>query len=84
MATEIDRARLRFEEAIAALQLRTKLKGTRTYRDLSGDEHRRAFAVAGAMKADLLADLREIRQPVMEHRYFLPLQSAQCAGVVQW
>lgn len=62
MATEIDRARLRFEEAIAALQLRTKLKGTRTYRDLSGDEHRRAFAVAGAMKADLLADLRDAVQ----------------------
>lgn len=62
MATQIDRARLRFEEAIAALQLRTKLKGTRTYRDLSGDEHRRAFAVAGAMKADLLADLRDAVQ----------------------
>lgn len=68
MATQIDRARLRFEEAIAALQLRTKLKGTRTYRDLSGDEHRRAFAVAGAMKADLLADLRDAVQRAKNYR----------------
>ena len=63
---EIDRVRLRFEEAIAALALRTELRGTATYRDLTGDEHRRAFAVAGAMKADLLADLREAVQRAVE------------------
>lgn len=62
----IDRARLRFEEAIAALLLRTELRGTATYKDLSGDEHRRAFAVAGAMKADLLADLREAVRRAVE------------------
>lgn len=59
MAAEIDRARLQFEEAVAAFAQRLKLRGTATYRDLSADEHARAFAVAGAMKADLLADLRE-------------------------
>ena len=63
---EIDRVRLRFEEAIAALALRTELRGTATYRDLTGDEHRRAFAVAGAMKADLLADLREAVRRAVE------------------
>ena len=66
MAAQIDAARLRFEEAIAALLLRTKLRGTQTYRDLAGDEHRRAFAVAGAMKADLLADLREAVRRAVE------------------
>lgn len=63
---DIDRVRLRFEEAIAALALRTELRGTATYRDLTGDEHRRAFAVAGAMKADLLADLREAVRRAVE------------------
>lgn len=63
---DIDAARLQFKEAIAALALRSELRGTATYRDLSGDEHRRAFAVAGAMKADLLADLREAVRRAVE------------------
>ena len=58
MGAEIDRARLRFEEAIAAFAQRQRLLGTSRYDDLRSEEHFRAFAVAGAMKADLLADLR--------------------------
>ena len=52
--------------SFCALALRTELRGTATYRDLTGDEHRRAFAVAGAMKADLLADLREAVRRAVE------------------
>ena len=62
----IDRTRKVFEEAVAALAQRLRLVGTATYRDLSPDEHARAFAVAGAMKADLLADLREAVQRAVE------------------
>ena len=45
-------------EAVAALDRRTRnLVGTKTWRDLKGAAHNRAFVVAGAMQADLLADL---------------------------
>lgn len=66
MSATVDRTRLRFEEAIAALEQRLQLRGTTSYRDLSPDEHAQAFAVAGAMKADLLADLREAVQRAVE------------------
>jgi hypothetical protein len=67
MDVQIDRAQLRFEEAIAAFEQRLRLVGTATYRDLTPDDHLRSFAVAGAMKADLLADLREaVRRAVEE------------------
>ena len=66
MNATVDRQRLRFEEAVAALEQRLQLRGTASYRDLGPDEHARAFAVAGAMKADLLADLREAVQRAVE------------------
>jgi hypothetical protein len=47
-----------FAEQVAAFRLRLgKLKGTQRWDDLAGAEHDRAFMVAGAAKADLLADL---------------------------
>ncbi len=47
-----------FDEQVAALRLRLgELRGTVRWDDLAGPEHDRAFMVAGAMKADLLADL---------------------------
>lgn len=62
----IGNARLTFEEAIAALAQRQRLEGTRRWDDLRSEEHYRAFAVAGAMKADLLAELRAAVQRVIE------------------
>ncbi|MDO4706716.1 MAG: phage minor head protein [Comamonadaceae bacterium] len=62
----IDNARLAFEEAIAAFAQRLRLAGTERWDDLRSEEHYRAFAVAGAMKADLLADLRAAVQRVIE------------------
>ncbi|MDO5623825.1 MAG: phage minor head protein [Pseudomonadota bacterium] len=65
MKPEVDAARLAFEEAIAAFAQRQRLVGTARYDDIRSEEHYRGFAVAGAMKADLLADLREaVRQAV--------------------
>lgn len=47
-----------FPEQLAALRLRlTKLQGTRAWDDFAGADHDRMFMVAGAMQADLLADL---------------------------
>lgn len=47
-----------FAEQVAALRRRTQnLVPTATWRDLLRNEHDRAFVVAGAAKADLLADL---------------------------
>lgn len=47
-----------FAEQVAAFRLRTRdLVPTATWQDLWKDQHDRAFVVAGAMKADLLADL---------------------------
>lgn len=66
MNAEIDRAQLRFEEAIAAFAQRHRLAGTARWDDLRSEEHYRAFAVAGAMKADLLADLREAVRRAVE------------------
>lgn len=48
---------LAFPEQIAIFRARTrKLVPTRVWTDMLGQAHDRAFAVAGAMKADLLAD----------------------------
>lgn len=58
MTVQIDAARLQFEEALAAFAQRQRLVGTERYDSIRSEEHYRAFAVAGAMKADLLADLR--------------------------
>lgn len=50
--------RLPFAEQIAAFRLRLRnLVPTRAWDDIAGQAHDRAFMVAGAMKADLLADL---------------------------
>lgn len=59
MADELAGAfRLPFPEQIAALRVRFEdLKPTARWDDLRGAEHDRAFMVAGAVKADLLADL---------------------------
>lgn len=47
-----------FAEQVAAFRRRLReLRPTRTWTDLPGPGHDRAFAVAGAMKAELLADL---------------------------
>lgn len=47
-----------FAEQVAAFRLRLgDLRPTQAWDDLAGPEHDRAFMVAGAMKADLLADL---------------------------
>jgi len=47
-----------FKEAIAAFRLRmTNLQPTKVWTDLWQEQHDRAFMVAGATKADLLADL---------------------------
>lgn len=66
MKSQITGAKLRFEEAIAALAQRQRLVGTARYDDIRSEEHYRAFAVAGAMKADLLADLRRAVQRAVE------------------
>lgn len=57
MKAELNTARQVFEEALAAFAQRTRLVGTERYDDLKAEEHYRSFAVAGAMKVDLLADL---------------------------
>ncbi len=59
MRVTIGTARQVFEEQIAAFAQRLNLVGTRRFDDIRAQEHFRGFAVAGAMKADLLADLRE-------------------------
>lgn len=47
-----------FQEAIDALRARLGNQlGTNTWRDIQREAHDRAFVVAGAMKADLLAEL---------------------------
>lgn len=67
MKAELNTARQVFEEQIAAFALRLNLVGTERYDDLRAEEHYRAFTVAGAMKADLLADLHEaVRKAVVD------------------
>lgn len=46
-----------FQQAIDYLRQKTDVP-TRTWRDINGQAHDRAFVVAGAMKEELLADLR--------------------------
>lgn len=48
---------LPFKEQIAFFRQKLNLP-TRSYTDIQGAQHDQAFVVAGAMKADLLADLR--------------------------
>jgi hypothetical protein len=67
MKASLNTARQVFEEQIAAFSQRMNLVGTQRYDDLRAEEHYRAFAVAGAMKADLLADLHEaVRKAVVD------------------
>lgn len=67
MNATLTTARQVFEEQIAAFEQRLELVGTQRYDDLRAEEHYRAFTVAGAMKADLLADLREaVRKAVVD------------------
>jgi uncharacterized protein with gpF-like domain len=54
---EVNRLRQPFSEQVAAFRARTqRLVPTATWQDLLGNQHDRAFVVAGAMKAALLAD----------------------------
>jgi len=56
-----------FAEQLAAFRLRMQdLRPTRAWDDLRGQEHDRAFMVAGAMKADLLADLARSIEKAIE------------------
>ena len=48
---------LPFNEAISFFRDKLNMP-TRRWNDLAGEMHARAFVVAGAMKADLLEDLR--------------------------
>lgn len=48
---------VQFKEAIAYLRQKVNLP-TKTWRDIEGRAHDRAFVVAGAMKEELLSDLR--------------------------
>lgn len=59
-----------FDLQIAALRLRLANQvGTAAWDDLIKSQHDRAFVVAGAMKADLLADLgRAVEKAIGEHR----------------
>lgn len=67
MKADLNTARQVFEEQIAAFSLLLNLVGTERYDDLRAEEHYRAFTVAGAMKADLLADLHEaVRKAVVD------------------
>jgi hypothetical protein len=54
----ISGVRRQFEEQIAFLRRKLNLP-TETWRDIQTAAHDRAFVVAGAMKADLLVDLRK-------------------------
>ena len=56
-----------FRAQVAALQLRLANQvPTARWDDLRGDQHARAFAVAGALKADLLADIGEAVRKTQE------------------
>ena len=59
-----------FDLQLAALRLRlSNLVGTAAWDDLVKAEHDRAFVVAGALKADLLADLgRAVEKAIGDHR----------------
>jgi hypothetical protein len=59
-----------FDLQIAALRLRLANQvGTAAWDDLIKSQHDRAFVVAGAMKADLLADLgKAVEKAIGEHR----------------
>ncbi|MES2435067.1 MAG: phage minor head protein [Pseudomonadota bacterium] len=61
-----------FPEQVAALRLRLGNQlPTQAWDDLRHAEHDRAFVIAGAMKADLLADIAgAVDRAVIEHRSF--------------
>lgn len=61
---------LEFEEQLAALRKRlANLVPTERWTDMRGNAHDRAFTVAGAMKADLLADLaRAVERALVGHK----------------
>lgn len=61
MATEQDDFRVQFQEAIDYQRQKVRLP-TRSWRDLSGRAHDRAFVVAGATKDALLTDLQQAVQ----------------------
>ncbi|OPH34972.1 phage minor head protein [Moraxella equi] len=59
--TKISGQRLPFQEQIDFLRQKVRVP-TATYKDLTQAQHDKAFTVAGAMKADLLADLHNAIQ----------------------
>lgn len=67
--------RLPFQEQIAFLKQKVRLPTAR-YDELTSEQHDRAFVVAGAMKADLLADLHNaVKQAVEQGQAFHQFQS---------
>lgn len=67
--------RLPFQEQIDFLKQKVRLPTAR-YDELSSEQHDRAFVVAGAMKADLLADLHNaVKQAVEQGQAFHQFQS---------
>ncbi len=67
MAELVGTFRRPFAEQVAAFRLRlTDLRPTRAWMDVWQAEHDRAFMVAGALKADLLADLAGAVQSAIE------------------
>jgi len=73
-----DHIRLPFAESIAIFRARlASLVPTAGWRDLLANAHDRAFAVAGAAKADLLADLAEaVERAVVEGGTLAEFQAA--------
>ncbi|MCH8500160.1 MAG: hypothetical protein LAT63_16935 [Marinobacter sp.] len=55
-----------FQEQLDFFRSKVSLP-TRTWRDIEGASHARAFVVAGAMRDDLVADLRQAVDKAIEH-----------------
>lgn len=73
-----------FAEQLAAFRLRMQdLRGTRAWDDLHGQEHDRAFMVAGAMKADLLADIARAVEKAIEGKSTLDGFRKDFRGIVE-
>lgn len=67
--------RLPFQEQIDFLRQKVRVP-TQTYKDLTQAQHDRAFTVAGAMKADLLADLHNaVQKAVADGQAFHEFQA---------
>lgn len=73
--TTITGQRLPFQEQIDFLKQKVRI-ATKSYDELSSQQHDKAFVVAGAMKADLLADLHHaVKQAVEQGQAFHQFQA---------